>query len=860
MIQGLRLQQSRTPVVVPLIYGTARVPGNLIWFGDWTALRIHPKGFGKGGPEIIGYQYLMSYMLALCQGPVKSVNRGWAMGTSIPTIDPQQLAADWAIALGAIGQPPWGYFTGNKPGVAVPYTGICWVAQEWPTNGTAYATMYYESHPQDTMYQYTFEVTALLPFVDSAGNSHLDSNPADIIPDFLTSPFYGANVPPSYIGDLSDFRDYCTAYGLLLSPVFDHQQQAGQWLDLLLKITNSECRWSSGVLEIIPYTDAAQTGLGVTWTPNLTPVYSLTDDDFIAAKNAGPVQVQRKIPQDRFNNYVIEYTDRANDYRQDLIDVWSAADIKRYLLRKAQPRSYLPICDPGVAQTVAYLEMQRSLTVLNTYQFKLDQRYILLEPMDIVAITDVLMGLDAYPVRIVTITEDEDGELEITAEDLGNNFTPGYPAQNSGAANRYSGSLPAQDINAPMLFEPPQLYTAGTLQLLIGVSGGNGNLNFGGAAVWTSLDGATYAPYSQIVQPANQGFLTAALALASGIDTADTLAIALYDAGMTLESVSDALAQQGVNLVLVDSELIAFATQSVTGTGQYNLTYLVRGLYGTAPAAHAIGAPFCYLGSLQKLDPSILRLVYSSSMIGKTVYFKFTAFNAEGGGQQSLANVPVYTFVLEGAAVTTPVVQGAPVWVASTAYPSGEVIQVNGFYFTAQDTGTTGASAPTWPLGLGQTVTDGTVVWVNSGPAPSFNSGTISSSASETNTSPPNLTSSFVTVATVSIVLQAGTDPVSLFGLIAYYSPSTSSGQARIVDQTGTVWVQWDSFLIATGAYTTHVPLSAIIPAGNPGQGLLGGSGGVTKPTHMTFSLQALVIGGTGTCSGAAITAVDLRQ
>ncbi len=54
----------------------------------------------------------------------------------------------------------------------------------------------------------------------------------------------------------------------------------------------------------------------------------------------------------------------------------------------------------------------------NIYKFKLGWRYALLEPMDIVLISDAALGLSQAPVRITQIEEDQDGELTITAEEI----------------------------------------------------------------------------------------------------------------------------------------------------------------------------------------------------------------------------------------------------------------------------------------------------------------------------------------------------------------------------------------------------------------------------------------------------------
>ena len=45
-------------------------------------------------------------------------------------------------------------------------------------------------------------------------------------------------------------------------------------------------------------------------------------------------------------------------------------------------------------------------------------RYALLEPMDIVLLTDATLGLVNKPVRLTAIEEDDNGELTMTAEEI----------------------------------------------------------------------------------------------------------------------------------------------------------------------------------------------------------------------------------------------------------------------------------------------------------------------------------------------------------------------------------------------------------------------------------------------------------
>ena len=62
--------------------------------------------------------------------------------------------------------------------------------------------------------------------------------------------------------------------------------------------------------------------------------------------------------------------------------------------------------------------MQRELYVRTKFTFKLSWEYCLLDPMDIVTITDANLGLSNYPVRIIEIEEDDKGLLAFTCEEF----------------------------------------------------------------------------------------------------------------------------------------------------------------------------------------------------------------------------------------------------------------------------------------------------------------------------------------------------------------------------------------------------------------------------------------------------------
>jgi hypothetical protein len=77
-------------------------------------------------------------------------------------------------------------------------------------------------------------------------------------------------------------------------------------------------------------------------------------------------------------------------------------------------------------------------------------------------------------------------------------------------------------------------------------------------------------------------------------------------------------------------------------------TLLVRGLYGTAQTSHASAKTFA------RVDAALARIVVPTARVGSLLYIKLVSVNLWGGGKQSLASVPAYTFTPGAQNVPTP--------------------------------------------------------------------------------------------------------------------------------------------------------------------------------------------------------------
>ncbi|WP_337881797.1 phage tail protein, partial [Chromobacterium haemolyticum] len=627
VVSSLRMQTSAYGRAIPLIYGKSRVASNVIWYGDFISIERRStqsaggKGGGGGGTtvESISYTYQVALQLGLCEGPVRSVTNAW-VGKKVGTID------HWNLSQfsGSYSQQPMGYVQSRHPDQALAYRGTAYVG-----------TGVFELGEDPTLPNMTFEIDSGFGF----SNDIRDANPRDVVLDFSTNPYYGAGVPASKFGDLKPFSDFCVANGLFISPAYTEQEPAHEILARLFRLTNSGVYFSEGKIKVVPYSDAAATGNGVTFTPNMTPVYDLTDDDFLASGSEDPILCTRVAASDAHNSVRVKFFNRGNSYNEEVAEAKDQASIEQFGLRTLEVELH-EVADAGVARLVAQQILQRSLYVRNSYEFRLGWKYALLEPTDLVTLTDAALGLDKTPVRITEIEEDEDGELLVRAEEvpLGSVGATRYPTQNGdGYSSNYN--MPAGPVSQPVIFEPP-LSLAGAPQIWIATSGGK---NWGGCDVWVSDDNATYLRIGRIVGRSRHGVLASKLDNGPGVDTVNNLRVDLSVSGGALLAATQQNAEELVTLCYVDGELLAYRDATLTAPNQYDLGYLVRGAHGTVISSHAAGSKFA------RLDQALAKFPYDKAKVGKTVYIKLQSFNIHGGGVEDLSTLTPVTYQITGA-------------------------------------------------------------------------------------------------------------------------------------------------------------------------------------------------------------------
>ena len=229
----------------------------------------------------------------------------------------------------------------------------------------------------------------------------LDAKPSAVVVDFLSDPYHGALWNPARISDLvtggASYQTYCTAMGFAISPSFDTQKLAADHLQDILTATNAEAVWTAGstgmFLKIVPYGDTTVIGNGVTYTPNVTPLYALGYDDFLGVIDAqgnptgnDPVTLTRTDPADVFNTIPVEFLDRMNAYNTGSVSDPEPVDVAQNGTKTGNGVTLHMICRRAMAKAISRIQAQKSVYVRNTYTFTIGWKYILLEPMDLVTL------------------------------------------------------------------------------------------------------------------------------------------------------------------------------------------------------------------------------------------------------------------------------------------------------------------------------------------------------------------------------------------------------------------------------------------------------------------------------------------
>lgn len=600
--------------VVPEIIGTVRTAGNVIYYDDFTAhehRETHKAGKGGKSKQVsITYTYTVAVILGLCEGPISGIGKVW-IGKNVhnyPADDIQLTLFD-----GEENQQPWAYTQGKHPDKALPYSGL------------AYMAGVIDLGDSGSMPSYNFEVKGRLL---ETGDG-IDVNPADYIRYVLDK----IGKKDMQIIGLENYRKYCKEADLLISsPPDEDAKAAREVVNEIAKLTNAYVFWSNDKLKIVPLADRPVGN----WAPDKTGITDLTADDFLPQSGGALVTYKRKDSSAIYNQFPVEFINRANGYEKESVSYEFTEDIKNYGVRAASVTNAHYIYTKERAVKIAEQLARNNKYERTQYTFKLDWSLCRLEVGDLVRLTDENSGIFEQVAVINGITEGTDGCLTVTAISR----APGdYPAAKY---NVHANDRPYIDYNktapdtVPVIFQPPADLTADGLELWIAAKGKADG--WGGCTVYVSDDNTNYRTVGQIAGSARCGKLTQPLSPMPNHPSGNQVMVTCND---QLLSGTAQDAERKNTLCWVDGECMSYINANLQSNGAWLLSGLYRGQCNTAVRTHAKDTDFV------RLDNSVFKVPFAKDDIGKKIYIKFCSYNIFGAGNQDLSEVKAYEYTLQ---------------------------------------------------------------------------------------------------------------------------------------------------------------------------------------------------------------------
>lgn len=600
--------------VVPEIIGTVRTAGNVIYYDDFTAhehRETHKAGKGGKSKQVsITYTYTVAVILGLCEGPIFGIGKVW-IGKNVhnyPADDIQLTLFD-----GKENQQPWAYTQGKHPEKALPYPGL------------AYMAGVIDLGDSGSMPSYNFEVKGRLL---ETGDG-IDVNPADYIRYVLDK----IGKKDIQIIGLDNYRKYCKEADLLISsPPDEDAKAAREVVNEIAKLTNAYVFWSNDKLKIVPLADRPVGN----WAPDKTGITDLTADDFLPQSGGALVTYKRKDSSAIYNQFPVEFINRANGYEKESVSYEFTEDIKNYGVRAASVTNAHYIYTKERAVKIAEQLARNNKYERTQYTFKLDWSLCRLEVGDLVRLTDENSGIFEQVAVINGITEGTDGCLTVTAISR----APGdYPAAKY---NVHANDRPYIDYNktapdtVPVIFQPPADLTADGLELWIAAKGKEDG--WGGCTVYVSDDNTNYRTIGQIAGSARCGKLTHPLSPMPNHPSGNQVMVTCND---QLLSGTAQDAERKNTLCWVDGECMSYINANLQSNGAWLLTGLYRGQCNTEVRLHAKNTDFV------RLDNSVFKVPFAKDDIGKKIYIKFCSYNIFGAGNQDLSEVKAYEYTLQ---------------------------------------------------------------------------------------------------------------------------------------------------------------------------------------------------------------------
>lgn len=367
---------------------------SVITGSEWT----YP-GAGQAGHWV--------YTYAGGRGKPKPVAKRWVDGPTHPYPVVAMTSSDHAV---------------SEPGRRPPLAGVAHIraTRLLCPSGDALPALWFEVRGFDRSGGYA---PATYDGYGSGSNLDDDANPADVLTRIWTDTSWGLGFSAATLDvDLgsnglysSGYRNYCRAAGFYVSRAITDFTTPTDMIVELIDQTNAMCFFSEGKLKVRPLGDQTITAHSATYIPNNT-AYVIDHNELLHADN--PIEIIRGPDSEIFNTIPVIFSERTpyhNSYRQSTVEYTVQADAVNRGIKRDGAITANWVKRRDHAYDLAQIYAQNAVYQRNTYKFRVGPRWSLLEPGDLLALTEPVMGLSGTIVRVISTDISDDGSMFIEA-------------------------------------------------------------------------------------------------------------------------------------------------------------------------------------------------------------------------------------------------------------------------------------------------------------------------------------------------------------------------------------------------------------------------------------------------------------
>lgn len=575
-LKDLNVQSSAYGEVVPLVYGTLRLPGNVVWSSGLKENRSEEtQGGGKGSPSVtsVTFTYTASFAVALSGRPIEDVGRIWADG---------KLLRNSAGTLGEAGS--LRIYKGGEDQDIDPLI----EATEGIDNANAFRGLSLVVFEDLALGEYANRIPNLtFEVIGDGGNDIALEN---IVGDICTR----AGIAEI---DASELDQRVRGY-IVSGPV-----AARAVLEQLADMYQFDMAEQEGVLSFRKLSRSS--------------VVTLTGDDF-GRRDEAKTRISRTQELELPREVGLGYLDPARDYQWGLQRARRLNSPGERVLNKSVQLVLSAAEAKAIAENGLDVAWKRRLLI----NFHLPARFSDLAPGDVITLP--------LKKRMVKILLQEVENAGMTLECQGISYGEDVPGRDTVADSGTSPGqvvLPLQDT-VLSLMDMPLIRAENTNVPMIFWAASHGEGRWPGAALFVSRDaGDSYQQLDQTVIAAVTGTVDTVLGQGSAAfwDEVNDLLVDLDEEGV-LESQTRTAVLNGANLAWVGGEIIQFRNATQEMDGRYRLSGLLRGRRGTEykKAGHMASEKFILLSESSTISASL-----SPSDVAKSLMFKAVTFGQE---------------------------------------------------------------------------------------------------------------------------------------------------------------------------------------------------------------------------------------